>query len=128
MPRRGIEDIRDKIRLGDYDMSLHAMEEMAEDGLAIKALMNKQYKQDMYGYRCEYCQGTVRPRTLEREVFKHKKGFIILEDVTIGVCDICGNRYYCADILHAVHEIAMGIRPPERREQVPVAHGPMQVP
>ena len=35
MPRRNIDEIREKIRLGKYDMTLHAMEEMAEDGLDI---------------------------------------------------------------------------------------------
>ena len=76
----------------------------------------------MYGYQCEYCVGTVRPRKVEREAFKHKNGFIILEDVMIGVCDRCGNRYFSADILHAVHEIAIGKRMPERSDPIPVAH------
>ena len=35
MPRSRIERIREKIRLRQYDMSAHAMEEMAEDGLDI---------------------------------------------------------------------------------------------
>lgn len=78
----------------------------------------------MFGYRCEYCDGTVRPRLVEREAFKHKNGFVILEDVTIGVCDACGNRYYSAEILHLVHEIASGIRAPERTDAIPVAHLP----
>lgn len=47
----------------------------------------------MYGYKCEYCDGTVQPREEKREAFKHRDGFIILEDVVIGVCDECGNRY-----------------------------------
>lgn len=76
----------------------------------------------MYGYRCVYCQGTVQPRQVEREAFKHKNGFVILEHITIGVCDVCGNRYYRADILHAVHDIAIGRRVTERTEHVPVAH------
>ena len=76
----------------------------------------------MYGYRCEYCPGVVRARTVERESFKHKNGFIILEDVVIGVCDVCGNRYFSADVLHAVHEISKGGRLPKRTEAVPVAH------
>jgi YgiT-type zinc finger domain-containing protein len=76
----------------------------------------------MYGYRCEYCDGMVQPRFVEREAFKHKKGFVILENVTIGICDVCGNRYYSADILHTVHEIATGMRQPERTEPVPVVH------
>ncbi|MEG4866157.1 MULTISPECIES: YgiT-type zinc finger protein [unclassified Microcoleus] len=76
----------------------------------------------MYKYRCEYCEGTVQPRTVKREAFKHKNGFVILEDVTIGVCDNCGNRYYSADIFHAVHAVATGTRLPERTEQIPVIH------
>lgn len=75
-----------------------------------------------FGYRCEYCEGTVRERRVEREAFKHKRGFVILEDVTIGICDRCGNRYYSADTLKRVQAIATGLIPPERTEQVPVAH------
>lgn len=75
-----------------------------------------------YGYQCEYCGGTVVPKKIEREAFKHKKGFIILEDVVIGVCDLCGTRYYSAEIIHAVNEIANGTKPYERIEKIPVAH------
>ncbi len=46
-----------------------------------------------FGYRCEYCDGTVREKRVRREAFKHKNGFVILGDVSIGVCDKCGNRY-----------------------------------
>lgn len=75
-----------------------------------------------FGYRCEYCEGTVREKRVEREAFKHKAGFVILEDVVIGICDKCGNRYYSADTLKRVQAIAIGKIPPERTEQVPVAH------
>jgi YgiT-type zinc finger domain-containing protein len=76
----------------------------------------------MYGYKCKYCEGTVQPRTVKREAFKHRNGFVILEDVMIGTCDNCGNRYYSADILHAVHAVATGNQSPERTEQIPVIH------
>lgn len=76
----------------------------------------------MYGYPCDYCNGTVRAKRLESEAFKHKRKFVILEDVTIGVCDSCGNRYYAAELLHAVRDIATGVRSPERTERIPVAH------
>ncbi|MCZ6480168.1 MAG: YgiT-type zinc finger protein [candidate division NC10 bacterium] len=77
-----------------------------------------------FEYRCEYCDGTVREKVVEREAFKHKEGFVILEDVVIGVCDKCGNRYYSADTLKRVEAIATGKIPPERTEEVPVAHAP----
>lgn len=35
MPRSWIERIREKIRIRQYDMTVHAVEEMAEDGLDI---------------------------------------------------------------------------------------------
>ena len=76
----------------------------------------------MYGYQCEYCMGTVKPKLIKQEAFKHKKGFVILEDIMIGICDSCGNRYYSADILHMVHELATGKKAAERTELVPAAH------
>jgi len=74
-----------------------------------------------YGYRCECCDGTVRPNAVEREAFKHKRGFVILEDVVVGVCDKCGNRYYSAHILQRVNAIATGKSRPDRFEPTPVA-------
>lgn len=78
--------------------------------------------QSTYDYQCEYCDGTVRPTRVNRESFKHKDGFIILENITIGVCDQCGNRYYSADLLRAVDDVATGKRPADRTEAVPVSH------
>ena len=75
----------------------------------------------MYDYKCEYCEGTVRAKKVKREAFKHKTGFIILEGVNVGVCDACGSRYYCAEILHADHDVATGAKPFDRTEQIPVA-------
>lgn len=58
---------------------------------------------EYFGYQCEYCEGTVREKRVKREAFKHRAGFVILEDVLIGVCDRCANRYYSAGILKHVH-------------------------
>lgn len=76
----------------------------------------------MYDYKCEYCEGTVRSKRVKREAFKHKNGFVILEDVYVGVCEICGSRYYGAEILHTVHDVATSAKPFERTEAIPVAH------
>ena len=60
----------------------------------------------MYGYRCEYCDGIVREKIVKREAFKHKDGFVILENVPIGVCDKCGRHYYHASLLQRTAEIS----------------------
>jgi YgiT-type zinc finger domain-containing protein len=75
----------------------------------------------MYGYKCEYCDGIVQERIVEREAFKHRYGFVILENVPIGVCDKCGYRYYHSTLLRQVEEIATKKKSPERTESVPVA-------
>ena len=75
----------------------------------------------MYGYKCEYCDGIVQERVVEREAFKHRHGFVILEKVPVGVCDKCGYRYYHSTLLHRVEEIAAEKKVPERMERVPVA-------
>jgi len=74
----------------------------------------------MYGYKCEYCDGTVREKIVKRESFKHKDGFVILENVPIGVCDRCGARYYHSSLLRRVAEVAAG-RVAAQSELVPVA-------
>jgi YgiT-type zinc finger domain-containing protein len=76
----------------------------------------------LFGYQCEYCEGMVRAKHVDREAFKHKTGFVILEDVVIGVCNKCGNRYYTAETLKQVQSITLGKVRPERTERVPVAH------
>jgi len=74
----------------------------------------------MYGYKCEYCDGVVREKIVRRESFKHKDGFVILENVPIGICDHCGTRYYHASLLHRVAQVAEG-QVAARAELVPVA-------
>ena len=75
----------------------------------------------MYGYSCEYCEGTVRERIVDKEVFKHKKGFVILENVPVGICDTCGYRYYHSTILKRVDEVAETTGSERRTEPIPVA-------
>ena len=76
----------------------------------------------MYGYKCEYCEGKVKERIVEKEAFKHSLGFVILVHVPIGICDSCGSRYYHSTLLRRVEEIATGEKAPERTESIPVAH------
>ena len=75
----------------------------------------------MYNYKCEYCPGIVEKKLVKNEVFKHKAGFVILEDVPVGICNSCGYRYYHSSILKKVDDIAKGKQASYRTESVPVA-------
>ena len=63
----------------------------------------------------------MRERLVPREAFKHRHGFVILENVRVGMCDKCGYRYSHSSLLKRVEEIASGKTSPEQTEQVPVA-------
>jgi len=75
----------------------------------------------LYDFPCEYCDGTVRERRLEREPIAHHRGIVILENVPLGVCDRCGSHYYAAPVLKRVEEILTGAKPAERTIEVPIA-------
>jgi YgiT-type zinc finger domain-containing protein len=57
---------------------------------------------------------------MEREAIRHKGGFVILEDVPIGICDRCGARYFHASVLRRVAELRRSTAPPLRTIEVPV--------
>lgn len=75
----------------------------------------------LYDFECEYCHGTVREKRLDREVFNHANGIVILEDVPIGVCERCQAHYYSAAVLKRVESVINGTSPSTREEKVPVA-------
>ena len=74
----------------------------------------------MYDFPCEHCEGIVRERRVEREAFRHGDGFVILEDVPVGIRERCGARYFHASVLRRVAEIGRGTAPPLRTLQVPL--------
>ena len=74
----------------------------------------------MYDFPCEHCEGSVLERVLDREAIHHRGEFVILENVQIGICDKCGDRYFHASVLRRVAEIGRGTIPPLRTLEVPI--------
>ena len=54
---------------------------------------------------CEYCEGTVRERRV-RDDYWSRDRLVIIENVPVGVCDRCGERYYAAAVLEKMDQIA----------------------
>jgi YgiT-type zinc finger domain-containing protein len=75
----------------------------------------------LYDFRCEYCQGTVREKILDREPISHHRGIVVLEKVPIGVCDHCGAHYYAAPVLKRGEAILTSASPPSAILEVPLA-------
>ncbi len=74
----------------------------------------------LYGFGCEYCDGVVRERILDREPISHHRGIVILERVPIGVCDKCSAHFYAAPVLKRAEEILKWPSAATRTMQVPV--------
>lgn len=55
--------------------------------------------------KCEYCGGTVRERKVTVDLRRGDQ-LIVFENVPIGVCSKCGERYYPGRVLEALDEIA----------------------
>jgi YgiT-type zinc finger domain-containing protein len=68
---------------------------------------------------CEYCDGTVRERRV-REDYWSGKQLVIIEDVPVGICDRCGERYYSAAVLEKMDRIAGRRSKIKRTIRVPV--------
>lgn len=73
-----------------------------------------------YGFPCEYCDGTVQERVLDREPISHHRGIVIIENVPIGVCDHCGAHYYAAEVIRRAEAILKSDAAPKRTLSVPV--------
>jgi len=65
------------------------------------------------GEQCEYCGGPIVEKKVD--LFRKVNGeYVLIENVPAGVCKECGTRYYAANVLKTVEEIARGRRKAER--------------
>lgn len=74
---------------------------------------------NLYGFTCEYCDGTVQQQIIDREPISHHRGIVILENAPVGVCDQCGAHYHAAQVLHRVEAILKS-GTSQRTLQVPI--------
>jgi YgiT-type zinc finger domain-containing protein len=68
---------------------------------------------------CEYCEGTIRERRVRDDYWSGDQ-LVIIEDVPVGVCDRCGERYYPAAVLEKMDQIARRRSRIKRTIRVPV--------
>ncbi|MBC8449116.1 MAG: type II toxin-antitoxin system MqsA family antitoxin [Chloroflexi bacterium] len=68
---------------------------------------------------CEYCDGPVVEKSLT-EYERSGGRLVVIENVPVGVCQRCGERYYLASVVEAMERIAQMRAEPERTIIVPV--------
>jgi len=75
---------------------------------------------DMKNDPCEYCGGPVKQRKA-RVDHRCKGALVVVENVPVGVCQLCGERYYAAAVLRRLDLVAQGKAGSVRHISVPVA-------
>ncbi len=54
---------------------------------------------------CEYCGGSVRTRRVTVDL-RENSSLVVFQNVPVGVCSKCRERYYPGGVLERLHEIA----------------------
>ena len=67
---------------------------------------------------CEYCGGMVRGRRVTVDLRRGPK-LVVFENVPIGVCSKCGERYYPGPTLERLDEFAQHALPGTKTLRVP---------
>lgn len=91
MHKRVLKQMQEKIRTRQYVMTLHAEEEMNDDGMMI----------------CDICgQEGARIRRVARSYGKGEQ-LLVIENVPVISCPHCGESYLTADTLHEIERIKL---------------------
>ena len=61
------------------------------------------------GEKCEYCTGPIIEKTVEL-LRKIGKRYVLIKNVSAGVCKECGTRYYSANTLKTIESSVCGRR------------------
>ena len=68
---------------------------------------------------CEYCEGKLIPKVVTI-THRWKGKLVVIENVPVLVCQLCGERYFDAKVLKRIERIARSKSTPSRFIQVPV--------
>ncbi len=68
--------------------------------------------------KCEYCGGNVRERRVTVDL-RVKGKLYVFENVPVGVCQKCGERYYRGPVLERLEELANHKKLFKEKIQVP---------
>jgi YgiT-type zinc finger domain-containing protein len=70
---------------------------------------------------CFFCGGSVAENVLPREL-RWKGQLYIIEDVPIGVCSQCGEKFLKPEVAKAIDRVLKQERRPQKIIKVPVYH------
>ena len=71
-------------------------------------------------HRCHFCKGKVSERNITVDYRWGEKLIAVIENVPAGVCEVCGEQYFKAQIVKAMERAAKTKKRPKEMLEVPV--------
>ena len=71
-------------------------------------------------HRCHFCGGEVLEKRITIDYRWGDKLMAIIENVPAGVCQVCGEQYFKAEVVKEMERIATSEETPKRMLQVPL--------
>ncbi len=71
-------------------------------------------------HKCHFCGGEVLEKRITIDYRWGDKLMAIIENVPAGVCQVCGEQYFKAEVVKEMERIATSEETPKRMLQVPL--------
>jgi len=71
-------------------------------------------------HKCHFCGGEVLEKRITIDYRWGDKLMAIIENVPAGVCQVCGEQYFKAEVVKEMERIATSEERPKRMLQVPL--------
>ena len=71
-------------------------------------------------HKCHFCGGEVLEKRITVDYRWGDKLMAIIENVPAGVCQVCGEQYFKAEVVKEMERIATSEETPKRMLQVPL--------
>jgi len=71
-------------------------------------------------HRCHFCGGEVEERRITVDYRWGEQLVAIIENVPVGVCQVCGEQYFKAEVVKEMEKLARSPEKPSRTLQVPL--------
>ena len=71
-------------------------------------------------HKCHFCGGEVLEKRITIDYRWGDKLMAIIENVPAGVCQVCGEQYFKAEVVKEMERIATSEETPKRMLQVPI--------
>jgi len=71
-------------------------------------------------HRCHFCGGEVEERRITTDYRWGEQLVAVIENVPAGVCQVCGEQYFKAEVIKVMEKLAHSEEKPQKVLQVPL--------